>query len=38
MSENKEKDWKDSAETVLNTVKTVATVGLTILWALAGKK
>ena len=38
MSENKEKDWKDTTEKVLGTVKTVAEVGLAILLAMGGGK
>ena len=38
MSENKEKDWKDTAETVLKTIGTIASVGVSILVALGGGK
>lgn len=38
MSENKEKDWKDTAETVLKTISTIASVGVSILVALGGGK
>lgn len=38
MSENKEKDWKDTAEKVLKVMGTVATIGGTILVALGGGK
>lgn len=38
MSENKKKDWKDTAEKVLKIMTTVATIGGTILGAMGGGK